>query len=69
MKALPNFDFATITSFDRAIQAIEDNLLILANQVGECNELTDADRTQLVANIIWIKRFFEAAEQYLHDRN
>ena len=67
MKALPNFDFASITSFDMAIKAIEDNLLILADQVGECSQLTDSDRTQLIANIIWIKRFFEAAEQCLYD--
>lgn len=67
MKALPNFDFASITSFDIAVKAIEENILILADQVAECNLLTENDRTQLVTNIIWIKRFFEVAEQGLYD--
>jgi hypothetical protein len=67
MKALPNFDFANITSYDIALKAIEENILLLADEIGGCDLLTENDRTQLVTNIIWIKRFFEVAEQHLYD--
>jgi hypothetical protein len=67
MKALPNFDFASIQSFDLAVDAIERNILILAEYVGECDLLTEQDRAQLVINITWIKRFFEAAERQLYE--
>ena len=67
MKALPNFDFASISSFDMAVEAIERNILLLAELVGEGDLFTEQDRAQLVVNIIWIKRFFEAAEKYLYD--
>jgi hypothetical protein len=67
MKALPNFDFASITSFDMAIEAIEKNILLLAELVREGNFFTEQDSAQFVVNILWIKRFFETAEQYLYD--
>ena len=67
MKALPNFDFASIQSFDMAIDAMERNILLLAEFVREGDLFTEQDRAQLVVNITWIKRFFEAAEKELYD--
>ena len=68
MKPLPNFNFDSLTTSASAISAIEQQIRLLIKYVAECNEsLVDADKTQLVQNILWIKRYYETAERLLLD--
>jgi len=62
---LPNFDFGSILSFPKALFALEAQIRLLAQLVGENEVLTADDRRQLVDNIGWVKRFYEAAEREL----
>lgn len=70
MRPLPNFNFKTLTTYARSLQEIETQIRELSIIIEECDDtFTDEDITQLVANIKWLKRFYEAAERNLLDGN
>lgn len=70
MKPLPNYNFANITKFNQALTEIENEIRLLKDLVAECDDyFTDQDREQLIANIKWLKRFYEAAERCLINDN
>lgn len=70
MRPLPNFDFTQITSYTIALTQIEAQINTLREIVDECDEyFTEDDRKQLKTNILWLKRFYEAAERCLLDDN
>lgn len=69
MRPLPNFNFTDLDTYPKSLQAIEHNILLLCDIIEECDDhFTDDDRKQLVANIQWLKRFYEAAERNLLGR-
>lgn len=64
MKSLPNYDFSQLTDYTLALDEIEKNVQLLKTAVLECNEtLSDSDRSQLIINIKWLRRYYEAAER------
>ena len=64
MKSLPNYDFSQLTDYRRALDEIEKNVELLKSAVLECDEtLSDEDRSQLIINIKWLRRYYEAAER------
>lgn len=66
MKPLPNYNFDSITSSGMALEETEKHIRLLVEHIRECDDvLTLADKTQLVNNILWIKRFYETAERLL----
>lgn len=66
MRPLPNYNFANITTFPQALSEIEKQIRLLAEIVSECgDDFTEEDKVQLIANIQWLKRFYEAAERCL----
>jgi hypothetical protein len=68
MKPLSNFNFETITTSSQAIKEIEHQLKILTKMVSTHDfPLSEDDKKQLVDNIKWLKRFYEAAERTLLD--
>lgn len=70
MRPLPNFNFDNISTFSIALTEIENHIRLLGDIIMECDDqLTDADRVQLIANIQWLKRFYEAAERCLLNDN
>lgn len=70
MKPLPNFNFARLDSYPIALAEIEHQIRLLRDIVDECDDnFTDEDRQQLVANIRWLKRFYEAAERCIINDN
>lgn len=70
MRSLPNFNFDSLDTYTKSLQAIESNIRDLITIVEECDdEFTDDDKKQLIANIQWLKRFYEAAERNLLNGN
>ena len=70
MRPLPNFNFSQITTYAHALAEIECQIRLLKDIVAECDDtFTDQDRDQLVANIRWLKRFYETAERNLINGN
>jgi hypothetical protein len=68
MKPLPNFNFNSISTYGIALCEIERHINILRDIIGECPEtFSDNDRSQLIVNILWLKRFYEAAERCVLD--
>ena len=66
MKPMPNYNFSSIKPTDEALSEIEKQIHVLINIIRECDDnFTEQDRTQLVENISWLKRFYEAAERTL----
>ena len=66
MKSLPNYDFSQLTDYNQALNEIEKNVLLLKSAVAECGEtLSETDRSQLILNIKWLRRYYEAAERSL----
>lgn len=64
MKSLPNYDFSQLTDYTLALDEIEKNVQLLKTAVLECDEtLSDSDRSQLIINIKWLRRYYEAAER------
>ncbi len=64
MKSLPNYDFSQLTDYTLALNEIEKNVKLLKEAVLECGEtLSDEDRSQLIINIKWLRRYYEAAER------
>lgn len=70
MRPLSNFDFTTLDTYPKALAEIETQIRSLIEIVTECPyPFTDDDSAQLVANIQWLKRFYEAAERNLLNDN
>jgi hypothetical protein len=70
MRPLENFDFSTLDTYTKSLAEIEYQIRELIVRIEECDTFfTDNDRTQLIANIEWIKRFYEAAERNLLNGN
>ena len=68
MKPLPNFNFSSIVDYNTALTEIAKHIRILRDIVSECDEsFTENDRNQLIVNILWLKRFYEAAERCVLD--
>lgn len=66
MRPMPNFNFSEIKTHEQALAEIQKQIQILIELVKECDDnFTSQDRQQLVSNIAWLKRFFEAAERTL----
>lgn len=64
MKSLPNYDFSQLTDYTLALNEIEKNVKLLKEAVLECGETLSAeDRSQLIINIKWLRRYYEAAER------
>jgi hypothetical protein len=64
MRPLPNFNFAKLDTYTLALAEVECQIRLLKDIVDECGDtFTDEDRYQLVSNIKWLKRFYEAAER------
>ena len=64
MRSLPGFNFLTLTTYSKALAEIEKQIRILIELIDECDDtFTDEDRAQLVQNIKWLKRYYEAAER------
>lgn len=63
---MPNFNFSSIETTDQALDEIQKQIYVLISIIQECDDnFNEQDRTQLVENISWIKRFFETAERTL----
>lgn len=70
MKPLPSFNFTSLDTYPKSLAEIETQIRNLVDIVAECPEpFTDLDKQQLVANIQWLKRFYEAAERNLLNGN
>jgi len=70
MRPLKNFNFDTLDTYPKSLQEIETQIRELIILVDECNDdFTDDDKTQLKANIKWLKRFYESAERNLLNDN
>lgn len=70
MRPLPNFNFETLDTYSKSLQAIESQIRELIILVSECDDnFTDDDKKQLIANIQWLKRFYESAERNLLNGN
>lgn len=70
MRPLTNFNFSQITTYTHALAEIECQIRNLKDLVDQCDDtFTEQDREQLVANIKWLKRFYETAERLLIDDN
>lgn len=70
MKPLPNFDFTTLDTYPKSLAEIERQIRMLISIVEETPDpFTDDDKKQLIANIQWLKRFYEAAERRLLNDN
>ena len=70
MRLLENFNFTTLATYSESLEALEGQLIDLIRKVSECSDpLTDADNKQFVSNVLWIKRFYEAAEKGVLDGN
>lgn len=70
MRPLPNFNFARIDNLPIALAEIECQVRLLKEIVDECDDtFNDDDRKQLIANIFWLKRFYEAAERCILNDN
>ncbi len=68
MRPLPNFNFDELTTYQKSLVAIENQIRELSNIIAECEGyFTEEDKVQLVKNIQWLKRFYEAAERNLLD--
>lgn len=70
MKPLPNFDFTTLDTYPKSLAEIERQIRLLISIVEETPDpFTDDDKKQLITNIQWLKRFYEAAERRLLNDN
>lgn len=70
MRPLQNFNFETLDTYSKSLQAIEAQIHELILLIDECDDqFTDDDKQQLVVNIHWLKRFYEAAERNLLNGN
>jgi len=70
MRPLQNFNFDTLDTYSKSLQAIESQINELILLIDECNEhFTDDDKQQLITNIRWLKRFYESAERNLLNGN
>lgn len=70
MRPLQNFSFETLDTYSKSLQEIESQIRELILLIDECDdEFTDDDKKQLIANIQWLKRFYEAAERNLLNGN
>ena len=68
MRPLSNFNFSILNTFDKSSHEIENQIKELIIRIEECDDhLTDFNRTQLINNIQWLKRFYESAERNLLD--
>lgn len=66
MRQLPNFNFASLDSYPKSLKAIEDQIRELIRILEETEyPFSEDDKEQLVSNIQWLKRFYEAAERNL----
>lgn len=66
MRPLPSFNLETLDTYSKSLQAIETQIRELILLVKECDDsFTDDDKKQLIANIQWLKRFYESAERNL----
>lgn len=70
MRSLPNFNFENLDTYTKSLTAIEENIRLLIQYVEECDDnFTDDDRTQLINNIKWLKRYYESAERNILNGN
>jgi hypothetical protein len=66
MRPLQSFNLETLDTYSKSLQAIETQIRELILLVKECDDnFTDDDKKQLIANIQWLKRFYESAERNL----
>jgi hypothetical protein len=66
MRPLSNFNFDSLDTYTKCLEEIERQIRLLVDIINECeNVLSNDDREQLVVNIQWLKRFYEAAERNL----
>ena len=64
MKPLPNFNFDVLDTNAKALKEIEHQIRLLKDIIVE-SDYTKEDKEQLIINIKWLKRFYEAAERNL----
>ena len=64
MKPLPNFNFDVLDTSAKALKEIEHQIRLLKDIIVE-SDYTKEDKEQLIINIKWLKRFYEAAERNL----
>jgi len=70
MRPLPNFEFSALQTYSASLAEIEKQIRLLIEIIQECDEqFTEEDNKQLVTNIQWLKRFYEAAERNLLNGN
>jgi hypothetical protein len=66
MRPLSNFNFSILDTYPKCLAEIENQINELIIRIEECEaSFTEEDRTQLIANIEWLKHFYEAAERNL----